>query len=107
MKAEGNLDRLLRLWDSDKRELSLKMSDLEKKLAMSTEEKNSTSSGVKPAKKKRTITVRRGKLKTEEQLKSNPNWDSDYSLSEDDWIVLKIPKGDRSFVRVDFKRLRQ
>ena len=49
------------------------------------------------------IKVRRWKFKDELNLRANPDWypDSD-CLSEDEWIILRVSKNDKEYVRVDF-----
>jgi hypothetical protein len=31
-----------------------------------------------------------------------PDWDNEFDMETDEWLVIRIPKGNRSYVKVDF-----
>ena len=33
---------------------------------------------------------------------TRPDWDTEFDMETDEWLVIRIPKGNRSYVKVDF-----
>jgi hypothetical protein len=45
---------------------------------------------------------KRGNLKDSLVEHTCPEWDTEFDLATDEWLVIRIPKGNRSYVKVDF-----
>jgi hypothetical protein len=101
--AEERVERLLRLQNEDERKLNLKLSNMEIKINSISRTKDVVPDReLSPERNTKIKVRRRWKFKDRLQEQTKPKGDSDLSVFEDEWIVLQIPKGNRSYVKVDF-----
>ncbi len=45
---------------------------------------------------------RRGNFKDSLVEDTCPDWDTEFDMETDEWLVIRTPKGNRSYVKVDF-----
>jgi hypothetical protein len=101
--AEENVKILLQMREEDTRVVNEKLDRVHKKIQNIGKLRDMALVEETSPKGRNKIKVRRWKFKDELNLRANPDWypDSD-GLSDDEWIILRVSKNDKEYVRVDF-----
>ncbi len=103
-RAQDAEERICILLEERAMELSrleFKMDKLNRKISHQTRMKLTPGDDEPVVSERDQMRSKRGNLKDSLVEHTCPEWDTEFDLATDEWLVIRIPKGNRSYVKVD------
>jgi hypothetical protein len=100
--AEEKIKILLEERAMELKSLESKMERLNRKISHLTRLKLTPGKDETPSFEEGYAIPRRGHFKDSLVEHTRPDWDTEFDMVTDEWLVIRVPKGNRSYVKVDF-----